>query len=128
MKYFQLFTEKPSIEFITSLLRCYGIQSLDDNKEFCKEDLTDFGTIDKLEELIPEMILYYLPCKSQIYLKDITVKRSITILTQFLRLFEHKLVRKERIINRKKHIYYNIISNKFNNIHISTESTEVDFA
>ena len=118
MKYFQLFTEKPSIEFITSLLRCYGIQSLDDNKEFCKEDLTDFGTIDKLEELIPEMILYYLPCKSQIYLKDITVKRSITILTQFLRLFEHKLVRKERIINRKKHIYYNIISNKFNNIHI----------
>lgn len=128
MKYFQLFTEKPSIEFMTSLLRCYGIQSLDDNKEFCKEDLTDFGTIDKLEELIPEMILYYLPCKSQIYLKDITVKRSITILTQFLRLFEHKLVRKERIINRKKHIYYNIISNKFNNIHISTESTEVDFA
>ena len=128
MKYFQLFTEKPSLEFITSLLRCYGIQSLDDNKEFCKEDLTDFGTIDKLEELIPEMILYYLPCKSQIYLKDITVKRSITILTQFLRLFEHKLVRKERIINRKKHIYYNIISNKFNNIHISTESTEVDFA
>ncbi len=128
MKYFQLFTEKPSLEFMTSLLRCYGLQSLDDNKEFCKEDLTEYGTIDKLEELIPEMILYYLPCKSQIYLKDITVKRSITILTQFLRLFEYKLVRKERIINRKKHIYYNTISNKFNNIHISTENTEVTFS
>jgi hypothetical protein len=128
MKYFQLFTEKPGMEFVASLLRCYGLQSLDDNKEFCKEDLTDYGTIDKLEELIPEMILYYLPCKSEIYLKDITVKRSITILTQFLRLYEYKLVRKERIINRKKHIYYNLISNKFNNIHISTESTEVDFA
>ena len=111
MKYFQLFTEKPTIDFIN-----------------CKDDLKDINTVDKIEELIPEMILYYLPCKSQIYLKDITIKRSITILSQFLKLYDYKLCRKERIINRKKFIYYNIINNKYNNLHISKQNAEVDFS
>ncbi len=128
MKYFQLFTEKPNIDFINVLLSCFGIDSLDNKKEFCKDDLKDINTIDKIEELIPEMILYYLPCKSQIYLKDITIKRSITILSQFLKLYDYKLCRKERIINRKKLIYYNIINNKYNNLHISKQNTEVDFS
>lgn len=127
MKLFQLFTEVPGDEFLGRLLACYGLSGLQDSKEFCKEDLIDLGTINKLEELVPEMILYYLPCKSQIYLKDITLKRSITILSQFLKLFEHKLSRKERIISKKKHIYYKLINIKFSKLHISNESTAVEF-
>lgn len=128
MKYFQLFTERPSIEFMNTLLACYGLESLEDSREFCKEDLVEHDTIKKLEELIPEMILYYLPCKSQIYLKDITLKRSITILSQFLKLYDYKLCRKERIVNRKKYIYYNIINNKYCQMHISLEKAEIDFS
>lgn len=128
MKHFQLFIDKPNMDFMNSLLACYGISSLDDNQEFCKDDLQLLNVTDKLEELIPEMIIYYLPCKSQIYLKDITLKRSITILSQFLRLYDYKLCRKERIVNGKKQIYYNIISNKLTGIHISKKSREIDFS
>ena len=32
MKYFQLFTEKPTIDFINSLLSCFGINSLNDKR------------------------------------------------------------------------------------------------
>ena len=63
-------------------------------KEFCKDDLKDINTVDKIEELIPEMILYYLPCKSQIYLKDITIKRIHNSFT-ILKLYDYKLCRKE---------------------------------
>jgi hypothetical protein len=111
-----------------SLLNCFGLQSLENTKEFCKDDMIEIKTIDKIEELIPDMILYYLPCKSKIYLKDITIKRCVTILSQFLRMYDYKLVRKERIVNRKKLIYYNIVSNRFNQLHISLENTEIDFS
>ena len=43
MKYFQLFTEKPNMDFMNSLLSCFGIDSLDDKKEFCKDDLKDIN-------------------------------------------------------------------------------------
>lgn len=128
MKYFQLFTDRPNIDFMTSLLNCYGLESMDDSKEFCKEDLVELDTIKKIEELIPEMIIYYLPCKSQIYLKDISIKRCVTILAQFLKLYDYKLNRKEKIVNRKKLIYYNVINTKFCQIHISQEKAEVNFS
>ena len=51
MKYFQLFTDRPNIDFMTSLVNCYGLESMDDSKEFCKEDLVELDTIKKIEEL-----------------------------------------------------------------------------
>jgi hypothetical protein len=127
MKFFQLFTEKPNIVFIETLLACFGLEDLDEKKEFCKEDLHELKTVDKIENLIPELIIYYLPCKSNIYLNNITPKRCITILAQFLKLYDYKLCRKERILNRKKYIYYNIVNNKFNNLHILNQNTELSF-
>jgi len=128
MKHFQLFTDKPDYAFLIVLLNCFGIDSPEDKKEFCKEDLSDRKIVEQIENIIPDLIMYYLPCKSAIYLNDINIKRCITILTQFLKLFEYKLCRKERIIQRKKYIYYHIVSSKFNNLHISKESTEISFS
>ena len=128
MKLFQLFTEKPNMTFMITILECFGLESLDEKKEFCKEDLIESNTVERIENLIPELIIYYLPCKSHIYLNNITPKRCITILSQFLKLFDHKLSRKERIVNRKKYIYYNIVNNKFTNLHISNTNTELSFS
>jgi len=127
MKLFQLFSEKPSLEFMNNMLTFFGSNGLDDKKEFCKEDLIELKTVDKMENFIPDLIIYYLPCKSHIYLNNITPKRCITILSQFLKLFDYKLCRKERIVNRKKYIYYNVINNKFNSMHITNTSTELSF-
>lgn len=127
MKYFQLFTEKPNMEFMQSLLRCFNIESFEDPKSFCKDDLVDWDTVTKIEDLIPELIIYYLPCKSQIYLTEINEKRCITILSQFLKLFDYKLCRKEHVIKRRKKIFYTIMENKLCQIRISQERAEVDF-
>lgn len=119
MKYFQLFCERPSIEFMEEFLKCFNMEGLDENKEFCKNDLVEVRTVEKIYEMLPELILYYLPCKAKIYLNDINEKRAITILCQFLKLFDYRLCRKERIISKKKIIYYKIQKLEDSRLHIS---------
>jgi ribonuclease HIII len=82
----QLFQDLPDDNFKIKLLNCYGIKDLNDKKEFTKNDLEDLEIIQKIEDLIPELVLYYLPCKYNMFLKNITVNKSITILRQILRL------------------------------------------
>jgi hypothetical protein len=129
MKFLQLFCDLPSDDVFNDLLRCYGLMSLSDTKEFHKGDLIENNTVDKLYELLPELILYYLPCKANIYLNDITEKRAITILSQNLKLFDHRLSRDERIVNKKKIIFYKIQRIEDTKIHILRDENlfEVDF-
>jgi hypothetical protein len=119
MKYFQLFCDRPSLELMEEFLRCFNINGIDESKEFCKNDLVEANTVEKIYDMLPELIMYYLPCKAKIYLNDINEKRAITILCQFLKLFEYRLCRKERIINRKKTIYYRIQKLEDSRLHIS---------
>lgn len=118
MIYNQLFCEEPTIGFMNDLLKCYGLNSLDDNIEFSKSDLCENKTVDKLEDMIHELIMFYLPCKAKIYLDVITEKRAITILSQFIKLFSYKLARKEKIINKKKIIFYKIQKIEDTKLHI----------
>jgi hypothetical protein len=122
MKFLQLFCDIPSEDFLIQLLKCFGIQNLNDYHEFNKGDLVELNTVDKLNELIPELILYYLPCKAKIYLNDITEKRAITILAQFLKLFDYKLLREEKIIDKKKIIFYRIQKIEDSKLHIFRNS------
>ena len=123
MKFFQLFCEQPSMDFMLDLLKCYGLKGLDDNVEFSKGDLIENNTVDMLEDMLPEIIMYYLPCKAKIYLSNITEKRAITILSQFLKLYAYKLARKERIVNKKKIIYYKIQKFEDTRLHIDNSNT-----
>lgn len=108
MKYLQLFCEVPSEVFLLQLLKIYGIHGLNDTHEFSKGDLIELNTVSKVEDMIPELIMYYLPCKAKIYLNEINEKRAITILSQFLKLFKYRLLRGEKIVNKKKIIFYRI--------------------
>lgn len=123
MKYFQLFCEQPSIEFMHEFLKCYGIIGFDDTYEFSKADLVENRTVEKLENMLLEIVMYYLPCKAKIYLNDINEKRCITILSQFLKLFSYNLSRKERIVDKKKIIYYKIQKAIDARLHINNKST-----
>ena len=128
MKFFQLFCDKPSKEFLVELLNCFNLKDLNDTKEFCKGELIEFNTVLKIEELIPELVLYYLPCKAKIYLSDMNEKRAITVLCQFLKLFDYKLNRKEKIVNKKKIIYYKLQKLEDIRLHISSfDNLELKF-
>jgi hypothetical protein len=108
MNYYQLFKSVPSSSFMTTFLDCYGIRGFDDPSEFTKATLRERKTVDKLYDILPDMILYYIPCKASKYLSDLNEDRAITIMRQFLRLFEYKLSKRERVIDKKKIIYYSL--------------------
>tara|TARA_A100000164_G_C21734429_1_gene689220 strand:- start:47 stop:436 length:390 start_codon:yes stop_codon:yes gene_type:complete len=128
MKY-QLFQQVPDENFINIFLNCYGIQNLDDNKEFTKSDLNDISIIENIENLIPDLVLYYLPCKYEMFLTNITLNKCITILRQILRLYDYNLKKREHVHNKKKSIYYRIerINDKNIKIENSVDKCVLDF-
>jgi hypothetical protein len=128
MKLNQLFYEIPPIEIIEKLMSAFGLSNINDTKEFNKNDLISNHTASKIIELIPDLALYYLPCKANIYLTNITEKRSITILSQHLRLYDYRLSRDERIIDGKKDIFYRVQQTKDTKLQINNENNSVSFS
>lgn len=118
MKYFQLFRERPPDSFILQLLQCYGLNGLDDNRQFTKSHLHLLGTVSKLEALLPHLYVYYVPCKAKIYLDVLTPKRCITILWQFLRFTEYGLERIESFMVGKKVMVYRLRHEQSSNVSI----------
>lgn len=108
MKLYQLFKCVPTEEFMRQLLGCFGLDGLQDHREFSKRHLRDHNTVERLYDMLPELVLYYIPCKAKKYLDDVDEDRAITILRQFLRLFDFKLTKKERVVQRRKIIYYSL--------------------
>ena len=121
MKLNQLFYDIPPIEIIEKLMSAFGLSNINDTKEFNKNDLISNHTASKIIELIPDLALYYLQCKANIYLTNITEKRSITILSQHLRLYDYRLSRDERIIDGKKDIFYRVQRIKDTKLQINNE-------
>ena len=117
----QLFRELPDKELLDKILSCYNLKSLDDPIEFTKHTLKLHKTTEKLEELLPELSIIYLPSKYNVYLTNITIKRSVTILRQVLNLFNYKLNKRELVANKQKMIYYYIKNNNKSNIKINKQ-------
>ena len=65
-------------------------------------------TLDKINQLIPEIEKYYLPCKSKTYLKSINNNSAMTILRQCIRPYEYVIIAREKYINGEKLINYTL--------------------
>lgn len=105
----QLFKQKPSLEIVNELLILYGIEGLDDDKQFNRNNLINLNLIDNLNNFKQKLIDYYLPCKRKVYLEDLTIKKSITILRQILKLYDYIVKSNERWIKGEKIIVYQIL-------------------
>jgi hypothetical protein len=107
----QLFKIKPSYDILTKLCLLFNIDlnNLDKNNNFTINELNfDINDIKKLLEHC------YLKCKQKIYFNDISMKKSITILRQILRLYNYNLISTDYYNNSKKYIRYTIKLNKNN--------------
>ena len=51
----QLFRQNPDLDFVTKLINCFNIRDIYDTRQFCKFELQNYKTVDKIKELIPEM-------------------------------------------------------------------------
>ena len=97
----QLFKNMPDRSFVIELINLYGIEDFDDDKYFTKKTLETLNTIENLNSIKDKLNEYYIECKSKTYLTDITLKRCIVILRQFLRCHGYTLFSKEKLLPSK---------------------------
>jgi hypothetical protein len=105
----QLFKKSPDVDTTIKLLNHFGIQDLNDNHSFHKKNLIDLDTVSEISNMVDELEKYYLPCKAKVYLSDINERKCITILRQFLKSQGYTLISKEKYINKKKLLIYQVI-------------------
>jgi phage antirepressor YoqD-like protein len=108
MKIHQLFKDKVSDDVLAKLLDAFGLKDINDDTVFTKQDLVTYKTVDKVLAISEQLEQFYLPCKAKIYLDDITESKCITVLRQVLKLFQVKLISKQKYINQKKCTIYMI--------------------
>jgi hypothetical protein len=122
----QLFKEIPPIEFIVKVIQCFGFKNLEDKGCICKKYFGSMNVIQKLNELLPELRKYYLPCKAKAYLNELSNNSVMTILRQVLRPHNYVVVSREKYVNREKLINYNLVNkNEMNHETIKPEVSKI---
>ncbi len=121
----QLFKVSPDLKITLQILNLFGIQDLEDNHSFTRNNLTDLETVSKMNGIMSEIEKYYIPCKSKKYLTDINEKKCITILRQFLKIHNHTLNSKEKYVKGKKSLFYQVIPLQINMNTKNRESEKV---
>jgi hypothetical protein len=104
----QLFKNKPPISLINELVKGFGLEDINDSKVFSRKDIELLNILEFMENMSKKLDDYYLPCKKKIYFSNLTSKKCITILRQCIKLYNYKLVSKEKYIKSEKIIIYNI--------------------
>jgi|MDTG01.3.fsa_nt_gb hypothetical protein len=105
----QLFKVSPNIEITEKILENFGIKGLDDNHSFTRDNLSDLDTVNSINEMYDELVRYYIPCKAKKYLTELNEKKCITVLRQFLKMQNYTLMSKEKYVEGKKILFYQVI-------------------
>ena len=105
----QLFKVSPNIEITEKILENFGIKGLDDNHSFTRDNLSDLYTVNSINEMYDELVRYYIPCKAKKYLTELNEKKCITVLRQFLKMQNYTLMSKEKYVEGKKILFYQVI-------------------
>lgn len=105
----QLFKVSPNVEITEKILENFGIKGLDDNHSFTRNNLSDLDTVNSINEMYDELVRYYIPCKAKKYLTELNEKKCITVLRQFLKMQNYTLMSKEKYVEGKKILFYQVI-------------------
>lgn len=102
-----MFRSPPPRETVETVLRCLKLSGLSDKRWFSKEDLP----LETLEEWLPLVEPYYLPCKAQRYLYgEMTKARILTVLRHLLKASSVELKVQERLVNGHKTTLYQVFT------------------
>lgn len=101
-----MFRKRPPLDVLEHVLRCCHFNGLDDKRWFSKEDIP----LDTLDEWLPLVEPYYLPCKAERYLHgDMTQGKVITVFRHLLKEHEIEFKTQERVVNGKKTTLYQVL-------------------
>jgi len=100
-----MFRKVPPKEIVEQVLRSLKFAGLYDKRWFSKDDLP----LDTLEEWLPLLQPFYLPCKAERYLEgEMTRSRIITVLRHLLKANDIELKVQERMVNGHKTTLYQV--------------------
>ena len=107
----QLFRKPLTSELLMIIKKIYKIKNLN-NHQFNKKKILEYNTIEQLELFYFYISEFYLPCKAKIFLENITINRTVTILKQILKEFNYTVSATEKYDKNKKYTHYRINKNK----------------
>lgn len=107
----QLFRKPLTSELLMIIKKIYKIKNLN-NHQFNKKKILEYNTIEQLELFYFYISKFYLPCKAKIFLENITINRTVTILKQILKEFNYTVSATEKYDKNKKYTHYRINKNK----------------
>jgi hypothetical protein len=106
----QLFNDKPPLELVNKLVSKFGLKDIDDTTEFTTLDMDRNNTLVNFKAIENDIKECYIPCKRTKYANNITNKNLITILRQFIKIYDRDLFSKEKFISGRKYLVYKIIT------------------
>ena len=101
-----MFRKRPPLELVEHILRCSKLNGLDDKRWFSKDDIP----LETIEQWLPLLEPYYLPCKAERYLHgEMTQGKLITVFRHLMKAHEIEFKTQERVVNGKKTTLYQIV-------------------
>ena len=100
----KLFRKEPSKELVESILRNVGLLGLHDLRWFSRDEIK----VDELEQWLPEIESYYLPCKAERFIHTWTDTSILTVLRHLLHVHGYTLQKEERLYKNVKQMLYQI--------------------
>ena len=119
----RLFRKIPSEEFVVEILENLKLNGLQEKRWFTKDELF----IDTVDEWLPLLEPYYIPCKAKRFLQNINSSRVITILRHILHPIGYDLRTQERMYKLQKTTMYQLYTTKETVIDLSANEMIVDF-
>lgn len=119
----KLFRVYPPKELVDEILQHLKLQGLQEKRWFTRDELC----LQTLDEWLPLLEPYYIPCKAKRFLAQIDSSRIITILRHILHPLEYDLRTQERMYKLQKTTLYQIYSLKVQTMDISANELRVDF-
>ena len=106
----QLFVSKPPLELVNKIISKFGLKDIKDSSEFSILDIINNNTLVAIKNFENEIQQCYIPCKRHKYLATLDNKSIITVLRQFIKVYDYDLQSREKYINGEKYTIYKIIT------------------
>jgi hypothetical protein len=119
----RLFRKIPSREFVNEILEHLKLQGLQEKRWFTKDELH----METVDEWLPILEPYYIPCKAKRFLLNVTSSRVITILRHILHPLGYDLRTQERMYKLQKTTMYQIYTTNEPIVDLSANEMIVDF-
>jgi len=119
----RLFRKIPPQELVNEILAHLKLQGLQERRWFTRDELS----LDTLDEWLPILEPYYIPCKAKRFLSNMTHARLTTIIRHILHPHDYDLRTQERMYKAQKTTMYQIYTTKDVQIDISANEMLVEF-